>query len=80
MSRDETTLLTLTVHRNLQGAGLLSNVVARGAPVDTSVVHGEVPQGHDLRVLEICSNDGREDEKKKNRFLFSCLQLYSERH
>lgn len=70
-------LLTLTVHGNLQGAALLAHVVARRAPVDASVVHGEVPQGHDLRVLEICSSNGREVEKEgKTGFIFLSAALF----
>lgn len=77
-----TTLIPrLTVHWNLQGAGLLSHVVARRAPVDSSVVHGEVPQSHHLGVLEIYTSGRREDERKGNTFLNSSfLQLYFERH
>lgn len=44
----------LTLHGDLDGAVFLSHVVARRAPVDAGAVHGEVPQGHDLGVLEIC--------------------------
>lgn len=58
-------LLRLTLHGDLDGAVLLPHVVACRAPVDAYVVPGEVPQGHDLGVLEICSGGGREDEKKE---------------
>lgn len=43
----------LTLHRDLDGAVFLAHVIARRAPVDSCAVHGEIPQGHKLRVLEI---------------------------
>lgn len=44
----------LTLHGDLDGAVLLPHVVARRAPVDSGALHGEIPQSHKLRVLEIC--------------------------
>lgn len=60
-------LLRLTLHGDLDGAVLLPHVVACRAPVDAYVVPGEVPQGHDLGVLEICSG-GREEGIKRGFF------------
>lgn len=43
----------LTLHCDLNGAVFLSHVIACCAPVDTCAVHGEIPQGHNLWILEI---------------------------
>lgn len=43
----------LTLHCDLNSAVLLSHIIACCAPVDPCAVHGEIPQGHNLWVLEI---------------------------
>lgn len=52
----------LTFYCDLDGAVFLSHVIACSAPVDTCAVHGEIPQGHNLWVLQIWG----EQEKQCN--------------